>query len=201
MKKFYVIASLALTVNASAQYTKLLDFAGTGVTIVGQQPLGTLCAASDGKLYGLTYQDGANNLGVLFQYNPTTNIYTKNLDFAGATNGSYPQGSLMQASDGMLYGMTSAGGANSLGVLFQYNPSTNVYTKKLDFAGATNGSNPIGSLMQASDGMLYGMAYQGGANSLGVLFQYNPSTNVYTKKLDFAGATNGSNPIGSLMQA
>ncbi|MHB8259709.1 MAG: T9SS type A sorting domain-containing protein [Bacteroidia bacterium] len=204
MKKFYVIASLALTVNASAQYTKLLDFAGTGVTIVGQQPLGTLCAASDGKLYGLTYQDGANNLGVLFQYNPTTNIYTKNLDFAGATNGSYPQGSLMQASDGMLYGMTSAGGANSLGVLFQYNPSTNVYTKKLDFAGATNGSNPIGSLMQASDGMLYGMTTAGGASGMGVLFQYNPSTNVYTKKLDFAGsgaAIDGSTPYGDLMQA
>src|ERR1017187_6619779 len=95
--------------------------------------------------------------------------YTKLLDFNGTTNGGSPKGSLMQATNGMLYGMTYNGGASTncsygCGVLFQYNPTTNVYTKKLDFAGTTNGQNSYGSLMQASDGMLYGMTYQGGAN-------------------------------------
>ena len=179
-------------------YTKELDFAGA---TNGSYPYGSLIQANNGNLYGMTYQGGANGLGVLFQYNASTNAYTKELDFAGTTNGSNPYGSLMQASDGNLYGMTYGGGANNDGVLFQYNPSTNTYTKELDFDGTTNGRNPYGSLMQASDGNLYGMTYGGGANNQGVLFQYNPSTNTYTKELDFAGATNGSFPYGSLVQA
>ncbi|HEX7414103.1 MAG TPA: choice-of-anchor tandem repeat GloVer-containing protein [Bacteroidia bacterium] len=183
----------------TSTYTKKLDFAG----INGQSPFGTLMQANDGMLYGMTEGGGANNMGVLFQYNPSTNVYTDKFDFA---EGNWPQGSLMQASDGMLYGMTTVGGAstncpNGCGVLFQWNPTTNTYTKKLDFAGATNGRNPYGDLMQASDGMLYGMTYAGGANGFGVLFQYNPATNILTKKLDFAGATNGQRPYGSLMQA
>jgi len=183
---------------ATSTYTKKLDFAGA---TNGEAPTASLMQASDGMLYGMTFQGGANASGVLFQYNPATNTYTKKLDFAGATNGQYPAGSLIQASDGMLYGMTQNGGANNLGVLFQYNPATNTYTKKLDFAGTTNGSNPEGSLIQASDGMLYGMTQGGGANSKGVLFQYNPATNTYTNKLDFAGASTGSTPHTSLMQA
>ena len=204
MKKLLLLTSaicLFTSYMAFGQYTKLLDFAGVAN---GDSAFGSLMQASNGMLYGMTYGGGANNLGVLFQYNPSTSAYTKKLDFAGTTNGSNPAGSLMQASDGMLYGMTWTGGAH--GVLFQYNPATNVYTKKLDFPGAANGSNPWGSLMQASDGMLYGMTAYGGASTnctygCGVLFQYNPSTSAYTKKLDFDGATNGSNPYGSLMQA
>ncbi|MHB8402461.1 MAG: T9SS type A sorting domain-containing protein, partial [Bacteroidia bacterium] len=193
-------------------YTKKLDFAGTPN---GSYPQGSLMQASDGMLYGMANQGGAIGMGVLFQYNPSTNVYTKKLDFAGASNGSTPYGDLMQASDGMLYGMTYAGGTSTnctggCGALFQYNPATNVYTKKIDFAvtvsTTTNGVNPIGSLMQASDGMLYGMTSAGGTSTnctggCGVIFQWNSSTNVYTKKLDFAVTPNGSTPYGDLMQA
>ena len=60
--------------------------------------------------------------------------------------------------------MTSAGGANNDGVIFQYNLSTSTYTKLIDFtgtSGAAIGANPYGSLIQASDGNLYGMTYAG----------------------------------------
>src|ERR1035437_8876725 len=126
---------------------------------------------SNGMLYGMTEQGGANGFGVLFHYNPVTNILIDKLDFAGAPNGHNPTGSLIQTSDGMLYGMTPQGGANGFGVLFHYNPATSVYTKNIDIAGATNGSNPGGTLMQASDGILYGMTENGGANGMGVLFK------------------------------
>lgn len=179
-------------------YSKKLDFSGF---LNGSSPHGSLIQGSDGKLYGMTSGGGINNLGVLFQYDPATSIYTKKLDFAGTTNGNYPYGSLIQANDGKLYGMTSAGGINFMGVLFQYDLATSTCTKKLDFSGVTNGSKPNGSLMQASDGTLYGMTYQGGINNMGVLFLYNAATSTYTKKLDFAGTTNGKYPYGSLMQA
>lgn len=159
----------------------------------GGNPYGSLLQASDGKFYGLTSSGGANSVGTLFQYDLGTDTYTVKYDFDGAANGGSPYGSLIQGTDGMLYGLTSNGGANNAGVLFQYNPTTSTYNKKFDFGG-TDGSAPQGTLKQASDGNLYGLTYSGGANSAGVLFQYNPTTSVYTKKFDFDGANSGSYP-------
>lgn len=175
--------------------------------INGGYPYGSLIQAIDGNLYGMTASGGmdafgaSNNMGVLFSYNPTTNIYTKKIDFDGVNKGKSPQGSLVQAIDGNLYGMTGSGGTNNMGVLFAYNPSTNIYTKKLDFDGANTGGNLKGSLIQATDGNLYGMTFSGGINNKGVIFSYNPTTNVYSKKIDFDGTNTGGNPWGSLIQA
>src|ERR1022692_3195734 len=97
----------------------------------------------------------------------------------------------MQASDGNLYGMTEQGGVNGAGVLFQFNPATSAYAKEFDFgAGGASGpinGNPYGSLMQATDGNLYGMTYAGGAQDYGVLFQFNPFTSGYTQEVGFTG--------------
>lgn len=57
--------------------------------------------------------------------------------------------------------MTNSGGVNNKGVLFQYDPNNNIYLKKIDFNGSVNGSNPSASLIQASDGKLYGMTPYG----------------------------------------
>jgi uncharacterized repeat protein (TIGR03803 family) len=174
-------------------YTKLLDFAGASN---GGDPRGSLI--SDGtSLYGMTLSGGTNSMGTIFKINPDGSSYTKLLDFAGASNGRNPWGSLI--SDGTsLYGMTSAGGTNNLGTIFKINPDGTGYTKLLDFAGASNGGDPRGSLI--SDGTsLYGMTRTGGANNLGTIFKINPDGTGYTKLLDFAGASNGSVPRGSLI--
>jgi len=183
---------------AASVCTKVLDF---GDAPDGCTPYGSLMQAADGMLYGMTREGGANQSGVIFQYNPLASVYTKKFDFDGAVHGSWPSGDLMQANNGFLYGMTERGGINDRGVLFQYDPVTSGYIKKLDFDETVNGSRPFGSLMQASDSMLYGMTHAGGANDLGVLFQYDPALSICTKKLDFDGTTNGSLPLGSLLQA
>lgn len=185
--------------TVTSTYTKKLDFVSGSIS--GSYPYGSLIKATNEKLYGMTNLGGINNLGVIFEYDPATLVYTKKLDFAGTSNGARPYGSLVQASNGKLYGMTQQGGVSNMGVLFEYNLTTSTYTKLLDFAGTTNGSYPSGSLMQASNGKLYGMTYQGGANNIGVMFEFDPATNTYTKKLDFAGTTNGSYPYGSFLQA
>jgi len=189
--------------SAASTYTEKVVFSGTST---GCYPYGSLIQASDGMFYGMTQNGGTSmncipGCGALFQYNPITSIYTKKLDFTDTTNGGTPWGSLMQASDGMLYGMAYEGGVHGDGVLFQYNPTTSIYTKKLDFDSTTTGSFPYGTLIQASDGMLYGLASNGGVYGFGTLFQYNPVTSVCTKKLDFDTATTGGFPTGSLMQA
>jgi uncharacterized repeat protein (TIGR03803 family) len=106
--------------------------------------------AANGKLYGMTSQGGASNLGVLFEYDPTTATYTKKIDFDGTTKGRYPYGSLMEATNGKIYGMTSSGGVFNKGVLFEFDPTTATYTKKLDYDGV-NGQNPqYGHLIEVS---------------------------------------------------
>src|ERR1019366_8953815 len=101
----------------------------------------------DGMIYGMTTQGGANGMGILFQYNPVNSTYTKQLDFAGTTNGSSPQGSLMQASDGMLYGMTQSGGASTrcsggCGTLFKYMLTTTGIIRNNEAMGFNVYPNP-----------------------------------------------------------
>lgn len=157
-----------------------------------------LVIASNGKFYGMTELGGIYNSGVIFEYDPSSDIYIKKYDF-NITDGSTPDGSLMLASNGKLYGMTNRGGTSSRGVLFEFDPSAGIYTKKFDFSTA-NGSNPYGSLIQATNGKLYGMTNGGGSSNSGVIFEYDINTNTYTKKFDFS-TTNGSRPYGSLLQA
>jgi uncharacterized repeat protein (TIGR03803 family) len=174
-------------------YTTLLNFAGSAN---GGNPYGTL--VSDGTfLYGMTYSGGTNNLGVVFKIQTNGTNYTKLFDFAGITNGSYPNGSLI--SDGTyLYGMTQYGGTNNVGVAFKIQTNGTNYTKLFDFAGSANGGVPLGSFI--SDGtFLYGMTHDGGTNALGLVFEIQPNGTNFAKLLDFNGSSNGSYPNGSLL--
>jgi uncharacterized repeat protein (TIGR03803 family) len=173
---------------ATAVYTRLYSFDHDN----GRSPFGSLVQASDGKLYGMAQFGGSYNYGVIFSFDPATAVYTRLKDFDG-NNGANPLGSLIQASDGKLYGMTSQGGTGkNVGVIFSYNPATATYTNLHVFDG-TNGSFPEGSLMQASNGKLYGMTNLGGSNNTGVSFSFDPVSGTYTKLADFTGS-NGSNP-------
>jgi len=106
-------------------------------------------------------------------------VFKKLKDFNGI-DGAWPEGGLVQASDGKLYGTTGAGGKSiptdydgqSNGVIFSFDPSTAVYKKLMDFGEA---GHPIG-LIQASDGKLYGTTFSGG----GDLFRYDISASSFT---------------------
>ncbi len=182
--------------KSTNSYTKKFDMLASS----GSVPYGAMVEASNGNLYGLSNAGGANSLGVIYEYNYTTNTYTKKVDLS-STLGSTPFGSMIQASNGKLYGLTRVGGTSALGVLFEYDYTTNTYTKRVDLTAAI-GSNPSGSLVEAPNGKLYGLTQNGGANSQGVIFEYDISTNTYTKKYDFAaGTTTGNQPLGSLVLA
>lgn len=174
---------------ATNNITTKINFNGAN----GSTPYGSLTYAN-GKFYGMTSRGGVNNVGVIFEWDPSTNIYTKKFDLnTSISGGYYPFGSLLYYNS-KFYGLAGYGGIYSVGlklggVLFEWDPTTNMYTKKVDFANAT-GDFPLGDLTQ-SNGKLYGMTREGGANDLGVLFEWDPSTNVYIKKIDLSNVTGG----------
>jgi uncharacterized repeat protein (TIGR03803 family) len=169
-----------------------------GIT-TGRSPKGTPIKGSDGKLYGTAEFGGINDLGVIFSYDITglQRKLTKLLDFDGAVKGSYPTGNLVLASDGRLYGMTSAGGANGSGVIFSISQDGTGYTKLLDFNGQDTGANPKGSLTEFTDGKLYGLTSSGGTYGYGTIISVS-LTGTFTKVHDFNG-TNGKSPVGDLL--
>jgi len=172
-------------------FIKLLDFNSTN----GSSPYGSLISVGT-FLYGMTFGGGTNDVGTIFKIMPNGTGYLKLLDFADVSNGSYPNGNLI--SDGtFLYGLTVAGGTNSLGTIFKIMPNGTGFVKLLDFAGVTNGSSPHGSLI--SDGtFLYGMTQMGGTNDMGTIFKIMPDGTGFVKLLDF-DSTNGNYPNGSLI--
>jgi uncharacterized repeat protein (TIGR03803 family) len=163
----------------------------------GKNPNGSLLKVSNGKLYGLTKSGGNFDKGVLFEYDLATQIVQKLYDFTG-TDGEAPLGSLIQSSDGKLYGMTSLGGTDAKGVIFRYDILTGTYEKLKDF-NATDGSSPRGDLLEAANGMMYGFTLNGGASNYGTMFSFDKTTLTYTKIQDLVFANR--NPTGSFIEA
>ncbi len=165
-----------ITMTSTPTETVLWSFGGAGD---GTLPLGSLIQASDSNLYGMTQSGGANNMGTVFKIT-TTGTETVLHSFAGgAGDGNKPLGSLIQGSDGNLYGVTEWGGANGLiagpgyGTAFKITTSGAMTLLYSFGATATDGSGPIGSLIQASDGHFYGMTFQGGTYAVGTVFRIN----------------------------
>ncbi len=118
------------------------------------------------------------------------------------TNGYEPYSeTLVQATDGNLYGTTYSGGANGKGVVFRISTGgalTTLYSF-CSQSSCTDGSYPYSGLIQATDGNLYGTTYSGGANNLGTIFQISLSGTL-TTLYSFAGMEDSSAPIGPLVQ-
>ncbi len=166
-------------------------------TALGSYPEGGVAQASNGRLYGTCRNGGTNGLGTLYEYNISTAVLTKRVDMTTA-NGSGPRGRLVQAANGKFYGVTNAGGANSVGTVFEFDPATNAFAKRADLSSAI-GSNPGSGLLIGADGLLYGTAEAGGANGQGTVYSFNTTTFAVAKVADLGGAL-GATPKAALVQ-
>jgi uncharacterized repeat protein (TIGR03803 family) len=174
----------------------------------GANPYAGLVQASDGNLYGTTYNGGANGAGTVFRISPS-GAFSTLYNFCGqasCADGVNPEAGLVQAGDGYLYGTTSGGGgANYSGTVFRISPS-GVFTTLYSFCAKANcadGANPRAGLVRASDGNLYGTTYFGGANGAGTVFRISPA-GVFTTLHSFCAQANcadGANPRAGLVQA
>ena len=181
----------------SNTYTLKATFSNTST---GENPEGSLVKAIDGNIYGMANKGGANNKGTIYKYNIIAGTLSIVHHFNG-TNGETPFGGLVQASNGKLYGMTSAGGSNGHGVIFEFDPITSSYAIKFNFNETPTGASPYGNLIEARNGKLYGLCRKGGVDGDGTLFEYAPISNVFSKKVDFKSTARGAIPYGSLFEA
>ncbi len=189
---------------ATAAYQVLASFS----TATGDTPLGfaALLLASDGGLYGTAAYHGKNGFGTAFRLNPTVpNKITVLHAFTGS-DGAMPEAGLIAGPTGLLYGAATHGSKHNLGSVFGLNPVKKTLFTVHAFK-VSDGSNPVGTLLLASDGNLYGTAQGGGANGQGVIFRVTPAAPYpYTVLYSFSAVdsqkrnTDGAQPLAFLIQ-
>ena len=156
-------AGTVFRLDTSGVLTTLHAFAGAD----GAQPKGGLMEANDGNFYGTTGFGGANGGGTLYRLTPS-GTHSKLHDFSANPVPEEPRGRILQASDGMLYFT----GFGLQGTLYRSDLAGNV-TDIHDFVG-NDGENPVGGVIQADDGNLYGTCLNAGAGSEGTVFRFGP---------------------------
>ena len=169
----------------------------------GTAPNGRLVEATDGNLYGMTLNGGALSDGTVFRITLPAGTESVLHSF-GSTSGdaTSPYGSLILASDGNLYGMTAYGGANTLGAAIKITLPAGTESVLYSFGSALNdGAHPQGSLLQASDGNLYGMTLDGGVGTLGAIIRLTLAGNESVVYSFNSPPGDGYRPYGDLIQA
>jgi uncharacterized repeat protein (TIGR03803 family) len=181
---FYGVAEFGGISNQGAVFkitpegteTVLHSFAGAPSD--GDNPVGvTLLKGSDGNFYGTTADGGANGAGAIFKLTPA-GIETVLYSFTGAVgDGNFPVGSLVESSDGSLYGTTNFGGAtlNDDGTVFKVTLSGNETVLYSFGSNDNDGSEPVVGPTLGTDGALYGTTSKGGANNSGTFFKLVPN--------------------------
>ncbi len=165
--------------DGSGNVTVLHSFSGSGATATGMGPVASLLQGNDGNFYGTTSGGGANAFGTIFRMDGSGNVTVLH-SFTGSgssgTGGGTSAG-LIQGSDSNFYGTARLGGANNLGTIFRMEGSGNVTVRHSFIGSGTSGVGwyPRASLIQGSDGNLYGTVQAGGANNYGTIFRVNLS--------------------------
>ena len=165
----------------------------------GNNPVSDLVRASDGQLYGMTPRGGTFDYGTLFRISPSGDM-TILKHFNGQSDGGYPNGSLIQAKDGWLYGMTTTASSGYYGTIFKISPFTGQFIVVKMLAVNTDGGRPNGHLVQANDGNFYGITRSGGSTGYGTIFKLTTGGS-YSVLKTLNGPTDGWECYGSLMQA
>jgi uncharacterized repeat protein (TIGR03803 family) len=159
-------------ITALGQVTTLYSFCSRGNCTDGSFPT-ALVQAGNGSLYGTTLEGGNSyycyngGCGTIFKITSAGKFSQVHMFSLG--DGQAPN-TLLQATDGNLYGTTGGGGdfEPGYGTIFELQPQSNTLTTLHSF-DYEDGLGPQG-LMQATDGNFYGTALWGGSYNLGTVF-------------------------------
>jgi uncharacterized repeat protein (TIGR03803 family) len=117
------------------------------------------------------------------------------------TDGSNSMAPLVQATNGDLYGTTSAGGVHKDGTVFEITTNGTLTTlHNFSHLSPIDGAEPYGGLIQAKDGNLYGTTTRGGFHNAGIFFRITTSGTMRAIH-DFDYSPDGALPYAGVVQA
>ncbi|MBA4284449.1 MAG: hypothetical protein C0434_02820 [Xanthomonadaceae bacterium] len=179
----------------------------------GIDPAATLTLGGDGLLYGTTTGGGAVpagttpsnpdseaafGSGTVFRIS-TAGEFTRLLTASSLpSEGRTPSGPLVQAADGLFYGVTAGVTSKGFpGSVFSLSGDGVLRTLKLINFGSNAGGSPESGLTIGPDGAFYGTSVAGGANGLGAVFRISAAGD-FTTLFSFPGGANGGQPRSAL---
>jgi uncharacterized repeat protein (TIGR03803 family) len=190
---FLLLCGVAAVSSSAQTFTTLHTFDITD----GAFPYAALVQGLDGNFYGTTANGGRElcnvGCGTVFKITPDGTLTTLH-EFV-RTDGQNPQGGLVLASDGILYGTTSSG-SQGLDTFFKITPGGTLTT----LAQYGPGIGAVSTLIQANNGNLYGTTQ--GAINPGTVYGITPSGTA-TMQHNFCQIKNcpdGANPAAPLVQ-
>jgi hypothetical protein len=173
--------------------------------------------ATESALYGTTQGGGTSPLnGVAFQLKAPKRgkgawTYTVLHNFLGVDqgDGGQPYAGLTFDANGNLYGTTQYGGStncgNGCGTVFELSQTGGSWNETIvhNFAGGSDGRNPLGGL--TFDGTsLYGVTEYGGGSGCGIgcgmVFKMTLSPSAYSPLYKFQNGNDGTNPHNVTLQ-
>lgn len=155
-----------------------------GIGDDGAQPIGGLILDAADNLYGTTSLGGVYGNGTVYEEKRSGHRWTESTiySFTGGNDGANPPATVTLDAHGNLFGTTSLGGANGLGVVYELSPSASGWTQTVlyTFQGLSDGQNPVGGVVVDGDGNLYGTTFDGGDNGGGTVYELSPSASGWT---------------------
>jgi uncharacterized repeat protein (TIGR03803 family) len=151
--------------------TETVLYAFAGGSSDGANPDAGVARDSDGNLYVTTLKGGPSNAGAVYKLTPTRIETLLHAFVGGSSDGATPYATLVEGSDGNLYGTTSAGGSSGDGMVFEVTPAGTETILHVFAGGSSDGAQPWAGLIQGSDGNFYGATVAGGASGLGTVFR------------------------------
>jgi uncharacterized repeat protein (TIGR03803 family) len=166
----------------------LITGPGGTVLLDGGNPHHDSLRIQGNELLGATVDVGDAGQGVLYAYNYVTGSYriihelngfSKSNPDGSQDDGAQPHSNPMYStSDGVLYGMTSEGGKDGDGTLYQVNLAGTGFGVLKHFK-SSDGTDPHGFVIEIGH-HLYGMTREGGQFGGGVIFDFDLKTTNYT---------------------
>ncbi|WP_237155532.1 choice-of-anchor tandem repeat GloVer-containing protein [Oryzibacter oryziterrae] len=172
-----------------------------------------------GALYGTTYYGGGpSDGGMAYKLTPpapgkTNWTETVLTSFMKTPDGAAPNGGLLVAASGKVFGTTAFGGTNSQGTVFQLTPPAagkTAWKKTIlyNFKVSPDGVSPYCDLVADAKGALYGTTTGGGnpgsaIPGQGTVFKLTPPAagkTAWTEKViyNFKGGKDGAGPFAGL---
>ena len=171
------------------------------LAVDGAGPVGQILLDLQGNFYGTT--SGGGDAGTIYKIaaNGAVSLLHSFTGYSQTGDGAVPMGGPIVDAQGDLIGTTYDGGNDANfdagdGTVYKLTPD-GTETILHVFGGPPDGRQPMGELVLAHNGALYGTTLQGGRNDQGTIFEITPDGRERVL-YSFTGGTDGGLPYAGL---